>query len=68
MKAARDQDHGAESDRFIPSVHNALHASVLNARLLLQAVLRHSLFGKQLGYTLRHRIIDSHANPSDLAL
>ena len=60
-----EHHYGAQRNRFISSVHYTLHASVLYARLLLQAVLGHILFSQQLANTLCNSIIYSQANTSN---
>ena len=44
MKALCKHHHGAQRNGLVPSVHNTLHTSVLNARFLLKTVLGHILF------------------------
>ena len=54
----RAQRHG-----LIASVENARHASVLNMRILFQAVLRHIFLLQQISDPLRHHVVYGHSIP-----
>ena len=65
IETSRKQNYGTESYRFISSIHDTLHTSVLYSRLLLQTVLGHILFLQQLGNTLCNSVIYRQVDTSD---